>query len=63
MKVKELIQKLERFDEESVIQVYNINYTDCRFDLYFDIRGLYFDEINKKKAVVIEIKHIGDWVR
>lgn len=63
MTVKELIQKLERFDEESVIQLYNVNYTDCRFNLHFDIRGLCFDEINKKKAVVIDIIHTGDWVR
>lgn len=63
MKVKELIQKLEWFDEESIIQIYNVNYTDCRFNLHFDIRGLYSDEINRNKAVVIEIKHTGDWVR
>lgn len=63
MKVKELIQKLEWFDEESVIQIYNVNYTDCRFNLHFDINGLYSDKINRNKAVVIEIRHTGDWVR
>lgn len=29
MKVKELIQKLEQFDGESLIEIYNINHTDC----------------------------------
>ena len=63
MKVKELIQKLEQFDGESIMQIYNVSYTDCRFDLHFDIEGLYSDEINRNKAAVIEIKHTGDWVR
>lgn len=63
MKVKELIKRLEQFDGESLIEIYNINYTDCRFDLHFDIRGLYSDEINRNKAVVIEIRHMGEWNR
>lgn len=63
MKVKELIQKLEQFDGESLIEIYNINYTDCRFDEYFSIDRLYFEKRNINNAVVIEIKHTGDWIR
>lgn len=63
MKVKELIQKLEQFDGESLIEIYNINYTDCRFDEYFSIDSLYFEERNIDNAVVIEIEHTGYWVR
>lgn len=60
MKVKELIKRLEQFDGESLIEIYNINYTDCRFDEYFSIDGLSFEERNIDNAVVIEIKHTGD---
>lgn len=63
MKVKELIQKLEQFDGDSLIEIYNINYTDCRFDEYFSIDRLYFEERNIDNAVVIEIEHTGYWVR
>ena len=63
MKVKELIKKLEQFDEESLIEIYNINYTDCQFDEYFSIDRLYVEERNINNAVVIEIKHTGEWVR
>lgn len=60
MKVKELIKRLEQFDGESLIEIYNINYTDCRFDQYFSIDRLYFEERNMDNAVVIEVKYIGD---
>ncbi len=60
MKVKELIQKLEQFDGESLIEIYNINYTDCRFDEYFSIDRLYCEERNINNVAVIEIKHTGD---
>lgn len=60
MKVKELIQKLEQFDGESLIEIYNINYTDCRFDEYFSIDRLYSEERNINNVAVIEIKHTGD---
>lgn len=63
MKVKDLIKHLERFDEDDPIILYNVNYTDCRFDQNFCIRGLYIDKDNKNNVVVMEIKHIGDWVR
>lgn len=63
MKVKELIKKLEKYDDESLIEIYNLNYTDCRFDEYFAIDRLYFEERNINNAVVIEIKHTGEWVR
>ena len=63
MKVGELIQKLEQFDGESLIEIYNINYTDCQFDEYFSINSLYFEERNIDNAVVIEIEHTGYWVR
>lgn len=62
MKVKELIQKLEQFDGESLIEIYNINYTDCRFDEYFSIDSLSFEERNIDNAVVIAIEHTGYWV-
>ena len=60
MKVKELIKQLERFDGESLIEIYNINYTDCRFDEYFSIDRLYSEERNINNVAVIEIKHTGD---
>lgn len=63
MKVKELIKLLEQFDEESLIEIYNINYTDCYFDQYFSIDRLYLEERDINKAAVIEIKHTGEWVR
>ena len=63
MTVKELIKKLEKYDGNSLIEVYNVNYTDCRFDQYFEIDSLYFEERNIDNAVVIEIKHTGEWVR
>lgn len=63
MKVKELIKLLEKVDEESLIEIYNINYTDCRFDQYFSIDRIYFEERNINNAAVIEIKHTGEWVR
>lgn len=60
MKVKELIKQLERFDGESLIEIYNLTYTDSLFDQYFDINRLYFEERNMDNAVVIEVKYIGD---
>lgn len=63
MKVKELIKLLEKVDEESLIEIYNINYTDCYFDEYFSIDRLYSEERSINNATVIEIKHTGDWVR
>lgn len=63
MKVKDLIKALEQFDGESLIEIYNINYTDCQFDEYFSIDRLYFEERNINNAAVIEIKHTGEWVR
>ena len=60
MKVKELIQELEQFDGDSLIEIYNINYTDCRFDEYFSIDRLYSEERNINNVAVIEIKHTGD---
>ena len=62
MKVKELIRRLEQFDGESLIEIYNINYTDCRFDQYFSIDMLYFEERNINDVAVIEIKHTGDCI-
>lgn len=62
MKVKELIRRLEQFDGESLIEIYNINYTDCRFDQYFSIDRLYFEERNINDVAVIEIKHTGDCI-
>lgn len=59
MKVKDLIERLQRFDEESEIAVYNLSYTDCRFNLYFDIYGLYSNENN---VTVMEIKHTGECI-
>ena len=63
MKVKELKEYLERFDEDSPIKLYNVNYTDSRFDLNFSIRSLYRDRGDKNNTVIMEINHIGDSVR
>lgn len=60
MTVKELIKQLEKYDGESLIEIYNVNYTDCRFDQYFGIDRLYSEKRNIDKAVVIEIKNTGE---
>lgn len=62
MKVKELKEYLEMFDEDSLIKLYNVNYTDCRFDQNFRIRTLYSDKSNENNIVAMEINHIGDAV-
>lgn len=60
MKVKDLIKQLEKYDGESLIEIYNVNYTDSRFDEYFGIDRLYSEQRNIDKAVVIEIKNTGE---
>nr|DAM67791.1 MAG TPA: hypothetical protein [Caudoviricetes sp.] len=62
MKVKDLIKQLEQFDKDDLIKLYNVNYTDCRFDQNFCIKELCVDKSNEKNVVVMEIKHMGDWV-
>lgn len=62
MKVKELIELLEKIDGESIIEIDNIDCTDCQSDQYFSIDRLYFEKRNINNAAVIEIKHTGDWV-
>ena len=62
MKVKELIEFLEQFDEESSIELDNVNYLENYGDEYYDIEKIYFEERNYDNAVVFSLKK-GDWVR
>lgn len=62
MKVKELIKYLERFDEESLIELDNASYLENYGDEYYDIDEIYSEERNYDDAVVFRLKK-GDWVR
>lgn len=62
MKVKELIEFLEQFDEESSIELDNVNYLENYGYEYYDIEEIYFEERNCDNAVVFSLKK-GDWVR
>ncbi|WP_105300929.1 hypothetical protein [Anaerococcus marasmi] len=62
MKVKELIEFLEQFDEESSIELDNVNYLENYGYEYYDIEKIYFEERNYDNAVVFSLKK-GDWVR
>lgn len=63
MKVKDLIKELEKYDGESLIEVYNTSYTDSRFDLYFGIDELCFEERDINNVAIIKIKHTGEMVK
>lgn len=62
MKVKELIEFLEQFDEESSIELDNVNYLENYGYEYYGIEKIYFEERNYDNAVVFSLKK-GDWVR
>lgn len=56
MKVKELIEFLEQFDEESSIELDNVNYLENYGYEYYDIEKIYFEERNYDNAVVFSLK-------
>ena len=62
MTVKELIEQLERFDGECLIELDNANHLENYGDEYYDIEEIYFEERNCDDAVVFRLQK-GDWVR